>query len=315
MVLYVIGLGLGDEKDITLRGLETVRKCKKCFLEYYTSIIGIDHKKLSEFYGVEVILADRDFVESEAERIYEPAMNEDIGLLVVGDPLCATTHTDIILRARNLGIKVEVIHNTSVMGAIASNCLQLYKFGYTISIPFFETYWRPSSFYHRLRYNNQGGMHTLCLLDIKVKEPNYDAMMAGKLKYMPPRFMTVNQAIEQLLEVEDKYKQNYTDGDTTYGIGMARLGMIDQLIVYGTLNELRYVDFGEPLHCLAIVCKDSKIVQMDRELLGDDEYVVDGVHPIEIECLEHFSIANSKDLKYITTNVNHVDVESVEDDV
>lgn len=46
MVLFVIGLGLGDEQDITLRGLNAVKKCKKVFLENYTSVLGIDHAKL-----------------------------------------------------------------------------------------------------------------------------------------------------------------------------------------------------------------------------------------------------------------------------
>lgn len=40
MVLFIIGLGLGDEKDITVRALEAVRKCEFVFLEYYTSILG-----------------------------------------------------------------------------------------------------------------------------------------------------------------------------------------------------------------------------------------------------------------------------------
>jgi diphthine synthase len=49
-MLYVIGLGLGDEKDITLRGLEAIKKCKKVFLENYTSILGVDINKLTAFY-------------------------------------------------------------------------------------------------------------------------------------------------------------------------------------------------------------------------------------------------------------------------
>ena len=135
------------------------------------------------------------------------AGTEDIGFLVVGDPLCATTHTDLILRARAKGIPVEVIHNASAMGAVASCGLQLYQFGYTVSIPLFEGTWRPSSFYDRLKYNRDGGMHTLCLLDIKVNEPDYESMSSGKLKYLPPRFMTINVAIEQLLEIEEQRKE------------------------------------------------------------------------------------------------------------
>ena len=63
MVLYIVGLGLGDEKDITLRGLECVKKCKTLYLEYYTSVLGVDHAMLEKFYGVPVVLADRFMVD------------------------------------------------------------------------------------------------------------------------------------------------------------------------------------------------------------------------------------------------------------
>ena len=62
MVLYIVGLGLGDEKDITIRGLECVRSCSRLYLEYYTSIIGVDVAKLEEFYGKSIIIADRNMV-------------------------------------------------------------------------------------------------------------------------------------------------------------------------------------------------------------------------------------------------------------
>lgn len=51
MVLYIIGLGLGDHKDITVKGLEAVKKCKELYLESYTSILGVKKDKLEEFYG------------------------------------------------------------------------------------------------------------------------------------------------------------------------------------------------------------------------------------------------------------------------
>ena len=61
--LYLIGLGLGDEKDITVKGLETVRRCKAVFLEAYTSILGVEKEKVEEFYGREISLMDREAVE------------------------------------------------------------------------------------------------------------------------------------------------------------------------------------------------------------------------------------------------------------
>ena len=39
MTLYLIGVGLGDEKDITVRGLEYVKSCEEVYLENYTSFL------------------------------------------------------------------------------------------------------------------------------------------------------------------------------------------------------------------------------------------------------------------------------------
>jgi diphthine synthase len=258
MVLYIVGLGLGDEKDITVRGLEAIQRSDKVFLEAYTSILGISHERLEAFYNKPIVVANRNFVECQAEQIYEPAKDNHVALLVVGDPVCATTHTDIILRARGHGVVVEIIHNASVMGAVGSCGLQLYNFGATVSIPFFEDNWRPTSFYSKIQYNRNGGMHTLCLLDIKVKEPDYQGMIKnrGKIDYLPPRFMTVNVALEQLIEVESMEKKNAYDPQTTLCVGMARLGQMDQCIKVGTMEELLSEHFGDPLHCL-VICGDT----------------------------------------------------------
>lgn len=129
-------------------------------------------------------------VEAESDEILRNADKEDISLLVVGDPFgyissriilpsrhsssfytnSATTHTDIILRARDLKIPTQVIHNASIMNAIGACGLQLYNFGQTVSLVFFTETWKPDSFYDRIKENVDLGMHTLVLLDIKVKE-------------------------------------------------------------------------------------------------------------------------------------------------
>jgi diphthine synthase len=82
----------------------------------------------------------------------------------------ATTHTDIILRARGLGIPTRIIHNASIINAVGACGLQLYNFGQTVSLVFFTETWKPDSFYDRIKENSNLGMHTLILLDIKVKE-------------------------------------------------------------------------------------------------------------------------------------------------
>lgn len=106
MVLYIIGLGLSDEKDITVKGLEAVQKAKHVYLEKYTAVLMIDKDKLEAFYGRPVIEADREFVESGCDGMIEQAKTEEVCFLVVGDPFCATTHSDLYLRCIKAGAAV-----------------------------------------------------------------------------------------------------------------------------------------------------------------------------------------------------------------
>jgi len=94
----------------------------------------------------------------------------NFSFLVVGDPFCATTHSDLYLRAVQLGINVEVVHNASIVSAVGCCGLQVYRFGEIVSVPFFTEKWRPDSFYDKILSNRKNGLHTLVLVDIKVKE-------------------------------------------------------------------------------------------------------------------------------------------------
>jgi diphthine synthase len=98
MVLYIIGLGMGTEDDITLRGLNAVKSCVRVYLEAYTSILCVGKEKLEALYGKEVTLASREMVESESDTILDGAKEGNVAMLVVGDPVCATTHTDMMIR-------------------------------------------------------------------------------------------------------------------------------------------------------------------------------------------------------------------------
>jgi len=78
-----------------------------------------------KFYGRELQIADREMVEKENNIILEEAETSDVAFLVVGDPFGATTHTDIVLRARQSGIPTEVVHNASILNAIGTCGLQV----------------------------------------------------------------------------------------------------------------------------------------------------------------------------------------------
>eukprot|EP01132_Coremiostelium_polycephalum_P001191 gene1191-1504_t len=253
MVLYVIGLGLGDEKDVTVKGLEAIKKSSKVYLEAYTSLLGgsTSVERMEAYYEKKLIIADREMVESGCDEMLEESKTQDISFLVVGDPFGATTHTDLVMRAKELGIRVNVIHNASIMNAVGCCGLQLYTFGQTISMVFFTDESKPDSFYDRVKVNRQNGLHTLCLLDIKVKEQSIENLCRGRKIYEPPRFMTVNQCLEQMLEIESLRGEGVYDENTPC-FGLSRVGQDDQLIVSGTMKELIEVDFGAPLHSVVI---------------------------------------------------------------
>ncbi|KAL1960839.1 hypothetical protein VTO42DRAFT_5822 [Malbranchea cinnamomea] len=269
-MLYFVGLGLADETDITVKGLEIVKRAERVYLEAYTSILLVDNAKLEAFYGRPVIVADREMVESSSDEILEGADKVDIAFLVVGDPFGATTHSDLALRARELGIKTKAIPNASILSAIGCSGLQLYNFGQTVSMVFFTDTWKPSSFYDRIKENVSIGLHTLVLVDIKVKEQSLENLARGRKVFEPPRYMTVAQCASQMLETEET-RQEGVYGPKSLAVGLARVGSDDQKIAAGTLEELSKMDMGPPLHCLILLGKRTH--DLEREFIR--EFAID----------------------------------------
>ncbi|XP_043255186.1 diphthine methyl ester synthase [Colletes gigas] len=277
-MLHVIGLGLGDATDVTVKGLEIIRKCDRVYLESYTSILNTNLKDLEQFYGRSVLVADRELVESNAAEILPKHEKETVAFLVIGDPFGATTHSDLVLRAREENIEVKVIHNASILTAIGCCGLQLYRFGETISVPYWSKDWRPDSFYERIVSNKQRNLHTLCLLDIKVKEPTPETITKKKKEYMQPRFMSVSEAAGQLIETfQEKAKEPAEElvlDESTIVVGLARVGWDNQRIVACSLREMASIDLGPPLHCLIIPATE--------------------LHPLESEFLMRYALLKQR---------------------
>nr|CAG4644191.1 EOG090X0AVB [Lepidurus arcticus] len=253
-MLYIVGLGLGDAQDITVRGLDVVKKADKVYLEAYTSILTVGKEALEEFYGREIIVADRVTVEQGADEFIKTAQDHDVAFLVVGDPFGATTHTDLVLRAKEAGVNCQIIHNASILNAVGCTGLQLYSFGETVSIPFWTDDWEPDSFMPRIEANLARGLHTLCLLDIKVKEQSLENIMRNRPIFEPPRFMTVAQGAGQLVKALGKNQYEFLSTDTLT-VGVARVGSPSQQMVANKLANLVDCDLGGPLHCMVIVGK------------------------------------------------------------
>ncbi len=246
-MLFMIGLGLNDEKDITLKAYEAIKKCRYVFLESYTSmLLNSSLERLEKFYDKKIILADRDLVEKRSDEILDKAVNNKVAFLVVGDVFSATTHADLYLRAKEKNIEVKIIHNASILTAVSQTGLSLYNFGKTTSMPFFEHNFRPETPYDVIKANKKNSYHSLVLLDIK-----------------PDRLMTINIALRQLLEIEEKRKENVVSLKTKV-VGCARLGSNSPLIKYGEISKLISFDFGSPLHCLVF---PGKLHFIEKEML------------------------------------------------
>ncbi|CAI4232962.1 unnamed protein product [Auanema sp. JU1783] len=274
MVFYLIGLGLGDVEDITVKGLNAIQKCKRVYLEAYTSILcyGLDKSQLESFYGREIIEADRTMVEQNSDEIFGGAESDDIAMLVVGDPFGATTHSDLVLRAKEKNIPVKVIHNVSILNAVGCCGLQLYNFGETVSVVMWLDGWEPDSYYDKIASNKKKGLHTLCLLDIKTKEQSVENMMRGRKIYEPARYLTCSEAASQLLKISEKRKAAGEDSvydANTPCVGLARVGWDSQKIAFCSLERMTTVDMGPPLHSMIIP--------------GD-------MHPLELDLLNTYKI-------------------------
>lgn len=230
MPLLFVGLGLWDEKDITLRGLEAARSADHLFAEFYTSTLGgATLESLEKLYGRKVILLQREEIENHPDRLLELAKSGTVVLLVGGDPMVATTHVDLRLRALSLSIPVRIIHGPSVVSAAAGLAgLQSYKFGRsaTVVAPFRPSMPVPQSAYDALGENVKRGLHTLLLLDLG---------------------LTIPGALELLEAVEEERREGLLP--RTF-VGVARAGSDSPVVRAGTPDELKRVDFGGMPHLL-----------------------------------------------------------------
>ncbi len=235
-MLTLIGTGLCDARDLTLRGMDAIRAAHAVYIEGYTSLLQCSHGELEAALGTSVTRLMREDVERGIGRVLEDARTRDVALLVVGDPLAATTHADLILRARELRVDVRIVHNASVMSAIGAIGLEPYRYGKTVSVPYWQRSFEPTSFLDGIRENRERGLHTLCLLDIKAEEG---------------RFMSVGEGIAHLERAEGALRTGIVTPELLV-VGVARLGCPDARIVAGELRAVKEAAFGAPPHCLVV---------------------------------------------------------------
>ncbi|ODS35918.1 MAG: diphthine synthase [Candidatus Altiarchaeales archaeon WOR_SM1_79] len=235
--LIFIGLGLYDERDISLNGLETARDCDILFAEFYTSkLTGTTISQIESLIGRKITILNREEME-KGDIIIEAAKENKVGVLVAGDPMTATTHMALRMSAKQEGLNIRIVHGTSIItSAPALSGLHIYKFGSIASLPFPKKGYFPTSPYDIIKLNLDCGLHTLILLDIDEE--------VGKL-------MRANEALKILLDMESEKKEGIISGNTLVCV-LGSVGSKRPVVRADYLNELLKEDFGEGLNCLII---------------------------------------------------------------
>ena len=249
--LVFIGLGLYDEKDVSIRGLEELKTADTVFAEFYTSLMpGLSVRKLEEMIKKQVRVVSRKVREDEeGQVIFDAAKKGKTAFLIQGDPMIATTHVDLRISAEKLGIKTRIIHGASAVSAVRGiSGLQNYKFGKAVTVPFSDRGVVSETPYNVIRENRKMGLHTMCYLDIKADEK---------------RYLTVNEALQTLLEVE-RLKKQLVVTPRTLVVGVARAGSPEPRVKAGYIEEVIDYDFGAPPHTLVV---PGKMHFMEAEAL------------------------------------------------
>ncbi|MFH0890186.1 MAG: diphthine synthase [Candidatus Aenigmatarchaeota archaeon] len=242
-MLSIIGLGIFDENDISLRGLEEIRRSDKAYVEFYTNIWHGDVAKLEKTVGKKIIALKRRDIEDN-NRIISDAKAKNVCLLVPGDPLAATTHAELLLRAKNEGIETKIIHSSSIFSSVGECGLQLYKFGRTATIPLPEKTGgvAPESVYDIVKGNLKLGAHTLLLLDIDVENK---------------KALSVKEGLETLKKLDKKKILGKF-------VVISMLGSEKQRIDYGDYGKLSKINYELP----AVIVVPGKLHFAEEEFIN-----------------------------------------------
>ena len=164
--LLLVGMGPGSVAAMTQEALEAATSAAHRRYEAYTALWPEHELKSLESIIGTIKKVMRPEVE-QPEELFALASTSLVALLVVGDPLQATTHVDLQLQAIERGIECRVFHGISVTtlvtGAIG---LSNYRFGRQTTLTYPYGGWVATSPMETIAMNQFTGLHTLALLDL-----------------------------------------------------------------------------------------------------------------------------------------------------
>ena len=236
--LWLIGLGPGDLQQMTVAALDAARGADYRFLEGYTALLPPDEVVNLEGLIGHWELRMRSAVE-EPHDLLALAQTAKVALLVVGDPLQATTHVDLQIHCEEMGLPCHVEHGVSittiVTGAVG---LQSYRFGRQCTFAYPYGDYLPTSPLEVILANRERDLHTLVLLDL-------DPTGMGEGEQSP---MTPEVAVDVLRMMAEKLELDVEDWTLVL---CSDMGTDDARISVGNLDQISGVKGGR-IHCLLV---------------------------------------------------------------
>ncbi len=233
--LWFVGLGLDDERGLSRRALDVLRRSEVFAEEYTASAPPGTLERLAAELGRPLVRLDRARLESETPVLEALARSPTVALLVVGDPFAATTHVALRLAAERAGHTWRYLPNASVLTAAAGFLgLMPYRFGRVVSLPLPSPSFAPTSPLDRIAENRSRSLHTLLLLDLRPEEG---------------RYLTAGEALGLLRERDP---QGTVVAEEAPVAVAARVGRDDAAGFFGPFRSLRSVEFGPPMHAIVV---------------------------------------------------------------
>ncbi len=257
--LWLIGLGPGDLGLMTADAIEHARACDFRFLEGYTATLPSDQEGQLENLVGEWKKAMRPMVE-DPDEILSLANENSVALLVVGDPMQATTHVDLESHCAEQGIDFSVIPGLSATSlAVSLSGLQSYRFGRQVTLPFAYGEYLPTSPLEMIDSNYTNNLHTLVLLDL---DPTGMGVETPQPMQPKQAVETLQAMFEKLVEHEGRVRESMTAAITNWdAVLLSDLGTSDQRVVSGNLEDIAKLTGGR-IHCLIL---PAEFTGLERE--------------------------------------------------
>jgi diphthine synthase len=239
-MLYFVGTGIGGFTGLTLQSVNILKKCDIIYVERFTSPLDKqDLQNLASIVGKNIDPVERWFVE-DGRQILEQARQQNVALVTYGDPMIATTHNELRIRAARNSIGSKILHSASgIYSIIGETGLHAYKFGKTVTI--MSESQSTVSVYNVVLDNLLLGNHTMILTEYN--------QCKGQVK--AEFFLDPSEAFRMLLEEEQNQRQGAISQDT-FAVVASRIGSEGQRIVSGRVKSLSKTSFGQGPHSIIV---------------------------------------------------------------